>query len=94
MNELKAIFIKASKTKENPKKDNASWTIVNLFVPGVNKDKANESEGAIIDVMSKNDPALFYLVHKCKFGDEVMLEEVHEFAGNRPVINYKIVSVQ
>jgi len=90
---MKAVFLKVAMTKENPKKDNASWTIVDLYVPGVNQGKDRESEGAVLHLMEKNDPSLFYLLNKCKFGDEITLQEVHEFAGNRPVINYKVESV-
>jgi hypothetical protein len=90
---MKAVFLKVAMTKENPKKDNASWVIADFFVPGVNKGKDRETEGAVLQIMEKNNPSLFYLLNKCNFGDEVTLKEVHDFQGNRPIINYEVEAV-
>lgn len=88
-----ARFIKAALTKENPKKDNAQWTIIDVLLSGVNVGNDRETEGALYRIMAKNDPGLFYLVNKCQFGDLLTLEEYTVFAGNQPRINYRIASV-
>jgi hypothetical protein len=91
--EMKAKFIKAVKTRENPKKENASWTIINLLIPDVVKASDSETAGSLIQVMSKNDPATFELVKNCVFGQDIEVEVTPVWRGNRMVVDYKISSV-
>lgn len=91
---IKAKFIKAVKTKQNPKKENASWTIINFFIPDANEGRDNETPGALPDaIMIKNDDLQWNMVKGCRFGDELELEAVPSWVGNRQVTNYVVIGV-
>jgi len=90
---MQGLFVKAIKTRENPKKDNASWTIVNVLIPEAQQKTATETEGALVQIMKMNDVALFHLVKDCKFGDKIDLEAVNEWRNGRLVPEFQIVAV-
>jgi len=90
---MKAVFVKAVRTRENPKKQNVSWTIIHLLIPEAVKASASETGGALIQIMKENDPNTFALVKDCVFGDDVEIEPVVEWRNGRQQVGYQISSI-
>jgi hypothetical protein len=90
---MQAKFVKAVRTRENPKKNNSFWTIINLLIPEAVKANESETEGALITIMRENDEATFQLVKSCVFGDEIEIEPIISWRGGRQNVDYEIIAI-